>query len=187
MCKVFHSWLLRNQLQFQGIPHVLRFFQDGVDRGLALNTLKVQAATLSVSLESTIAGEPLVVRYFQSVARCRPPPLRVCAQLDLSLDLKSLVRAPFEPLGEVALRYPTLKTVFLIAITTPRRVSDLQALLIILKNLKKRQPRVLLRVDPAFLPKVASSFYRTQEIVLQTFVPRPSDDGKRFFHCLDAR
>lgn len=48
------------------------------------------------------------------------------------------------------------------------------------------EDRVLLRLDPVFLPKVVSSFQRMQ-VVLLTFVPHPSNEGKRSFHGLDLR
>ncbi len=47
---------------------------------------------------------------------------------DLPLVLEVLKQPPFEPLKIASLKYLTWKTVFLIAITTFRRVSDIQSL-----------------------------------------------------------
>lgn len=39
-------------------------------------------------------------------------------------------------------------------------------------------------MDQSFLPKVASSLNRLQDIVLLTFVPNPSNDREKAFYCL---
>ena len=75
----------------------------------------------------------------------------------------------------------------LVAVTSARRVSELQALSIIEPFLTIFQDRVVLRTDPGFLPKVASAFHRTQEIVLPTFCPAPSCPKERDFHTLDVK
>ena len=46
---------------------------------------------------------------------------------DLSIVLNSLRRAPFEPIGSCELKYLTLKTVFLLALATAARRSELHA------------------------------------------------------------
>lgn len=81
-------------------------------------------------------------------------------------------------LEESSIEHLTLKTVFLIAVTTARRVSELQAFSIRPPFIQGFVDRVVVRVDAAFLPKVVSSFHRTPEVVLPTFVPRPE---KQFF------
>lgn len=45
---------------------------------------------------------------------------------------------------------------------------------------------VILRTDPAFLPKISSSFHHTQEIVLPTFCSAPANPGEEAFHTLDV-
>ncbi len=47
---------------------------------------------------------------------------------DLAVLLGALLKAPFKPLEEVPLRFITVKTVFLLAISSLKRASDLQAL-----------------------------------------------------------
>lgn len=47
--------------------------------------------------------------------------------------------------------------------------------------------RVILRTDPAFLPKVATPFHCSQEIVLPTFSPTPANPKAEAFHTLDVR
>ena len=52
----------------------------------------------------------------------RSPRLPAC---DLSLVLCSLLRAPYEPLRAASTRDVSLKTVFLLALVSARRVSEL--------------------------------------------------------------
>ena len=47
---------------------------------------------------------------------------------DLSLVLDSLLKAPYEPIAKASLRDLTLKTVFLLALASAKRVSELQGL-----------------------------------------------------------
>ena len=53
---------------------------------------------------------------------------RLVPEWDLRVVLTALQKYPFEPLSKSSLKYVTLKTVFLTAITTFRRVGDIQAL-----------------------------------------------------------
>ncbi|XP_018430380.1 PREDICTED: zona pellucida sperm-binding protein 2-like, partial [Nanorana parkeri] len=66
-------------------------------------------------------------------------------------------------------------------------VSELQALSIKEPFLSIFEDRVVLRTDPAFLPKVASRCNRVQEIILPTFCPKPVGSRESGFHCLDVR
>jgi hypothetical protein len=47
---------------------------------------------------------------------------------DLSLVLRALMEEPFEPMERASIKYVTLKTVFLVALTTAQRRSELHAL-----------------------------------------------------------
>ena len=88
------------------------------------------------------------------------------SQWDLTLVLEALCETPFEPLNQIPLKMLSLKTALLLALTTAKRVSDLGALstrpdcLAINGDLS----RVVLRPNPAFMPKVIKSFYRSQTV-----------------------
>ncbi|KAM9324767.1 BTB/POZ domain-containing protein 8 [Gastrophryne carolinensis] len=56
--------------------------------------------------------------------------------------------------------------VFLVAITSVRRVSDIQAMSYRHAFLQVFTDRIVLKVDPCYLPKVASDFHRSQEIII---------------------
>ena len=60
------------------------------------------------------------------VSRDRPKGRRGIASWNLSLVLHQLAKAPFEPLKEASLKHLTLKTVFLLAMGSGKRRSEIQ-------------------------------------------------------------
>ena len=80
----------------------------------------------------------------------------------------------------------SLKTAFLMAITSTRRVSELAALRSDFPYLQMHPDNVILYLDIAFLSKVVSDFHINQPIVLPTF-PSPSMPLERKLHTLDVR
>ena len=68
-----------------------------------------------------------------------------------------------------------MKVVFLFAITSAARVSELQALDCRPPLLQLFNHKVVLRANPAFLPKVVNVDYMSREIDLHAFLPFESD------------
>ena len=165
----------------------MEFLQEGADKGLAVSTLKVQVAALGVFLERSVSADPLVIRFFKALVRSRPIVVKDCPAWDLPVVLQAMTKEPFEPLNIASLKLLTLKTVFLVAVTTARRISELQALSV-------REPfclifsdRIVLKPDPSFLPKVASFKNRSQEIILPSFCSNPKGRKEEEFHTLDVK
>lgn len=105
----------------------------------------------------------------------------------MSIVLQGLTGALFEPIQEASLKDLVLKTIFLVAITSAGRVSELQALAVTEPFLKVFSDLVILQTDPAFLPKVSTTFHHSQETVLPTFSSGPAYQGEEAFHTLDVR
>ena len=105
----------------------------------------------------------------------------------LSVVLKALLEKPFEPLATMDLRILTLKTVFLVAITTARRSSELSALRMDPPFLNFHKDKVVLRTDPTFLPKVSLAFHVNEDIILPSFFPSPSLPIENTLHMLDVK
>lgn len=59
-----------------------------------------------------------------------------------------------------------MKTIFLVAVTSARRILELSALSCRPDLCVFHSDRVVLRPDPTFIPKVLSSFHAAQEICL---------------------
>ena len=98
---------------------------------------------------------------------------------DLNLVFSVLQKLPFEPLHHASLSLLTKKLIFLVAISSARRVSELAALLCKEPYMIIHDDRVVLRPHPTFLPKVVSEFHLNQDIVLSSFFSRSAVCGGR--------
>ncbi|CAM4637689.1 unnamed protein product [Leuciscus chuanchicus] len=112
---------------------VLSFLQQGLERKLSPSTLKVYAATISVQQDlvegKSVEKHDLVISFLKGARRLNPPspPL---SSWDLSLLLRALQNAPFEPLQSVDLKILSLKMLPLAALASIKSVGDLQAFLV---------------------------------------------------------
>ncbi len=131
--KVFTSWCRDRQLDPVNCPvaTVLEFLQDRFTAGLTLYTLKVYVAAISayhIPLGGMSLGrDPLVSRFLHGTLRLRPAARTRVPTWDLTIVLQGLSLAPFEPLEE----FLTLKALFLLAISSLKRIGDLQALSVV--------------------------------------------------------
>ncbi|CAJ0951774.1 unnamed protein product [Ranitomeya imitator] len=109
------------------IPKILDFLQLGFDKGLRPSTLKVQISALSSFYDVQLASHPWIVRFVKAIQRLRPTIRSTVPPWDLNLVLNELCKEPYEPLAQANLRAVTLKALFLVAITSARRVGELQS------------------------------------------------------------
>lgn len=98
-----------------------------------------------------------------------PPHRSLLPSWNLDVVLDFLQNWPFEPVTKASLESITLKTVFLVAITTARRVSEIGALGRNSPYVREEQDGVRLRTRPGFLPKTATAEYLGQDIFLPSF------------------
>ena len=101
--------------------------------------------------------------------------------------LKAITEKPFEPLATTDIRLLTLKTAFLVAVTTARRASELCALRVDSPYLIFHKDKVTLHPDPSFMPKVITDFHINQDIYLPSFFQSPSTELEKTLHTLDIR
>ena len=87
-----------------------------------------------------------------SFTRDRPKPNRSILTWDLSLVL-GLTKAPFEPLSEVPLKWLTYKTVFLLALASGKRRSEIHAWTHSYVSSRRNWSEVTVSPSPAFLAK----------------------------------
>ncbi len=94
---------------------------------------------------------------------------------DLAVILEGLVTAPFEPLESASERILTLKVALLLALTSLKRVGDLQAFSVseTCMDFAPGQVKVTLRSRPGYIPKVLSTSFRSQVVTLHSFHPSP--------------
>lgn len=98
---------------------------------------------------------------------------------------KGVLLPPFEPLEQVDLKYLSLKVAFLLAITSAKRVGELQALGAAEPYLRFLQDKVLLRFLPTFLPKVPSFANTNQTITLPVLSPTSNSPEEERLLSLD--
>ncbi len=94
---------------------------------------------------------------------------------DLSVVFEGLVTAPFEPFESASERILTFKVTLLLALTSLKRVGDLQALSIseTCMDFAPGLVKVTLRPRPGYIPKVLSTSFRSQVVTLHSFHPPP--------------
>ncbi len=104
----------------------------------------------------------------------RPP---LVPSWDLSIVLAGLQRGPFEPLDSVELKFLSLKTALLTALTSIKRVGDLQAFSVSEECLVfgPVYSHVFLRPRPGYVPKVPTTPFRDQVVNLQALPSEEAD------------
>ncbi len=104
----------------------------------------------------------------------RPP---LVPSWDLSIVLAGLQRGPFEPLDSVELKFLSLKTALLTALTSIKRVGDLQAFSVSEECLVfgPVYSHVVLRPRPGYVPKVPTTPFRDQVVNLQALPSEEAD------------
>ena len=141
------------------LPTVLSFLQEHLDNGQAFSTLRGYLAAISACHvgfgNDTVGAHPLVRRFMKGARRLRPVVRSAVPLWDLNVVLDALSLAPFEPLASVDLKFLSLKTTMLLALTTAKRVSDLHALSVAPECLcfAEGDARVTIKPNPAFMPK----------------------------------
>jgi hypothetical protein len=102
-----------------------------------------------------VGSVPKVSRFLKGVFNKRPTVKVLLPSWRLDVVLSALQKYPFEPFGKASMRHRTLKCVFLAAITSARRCSEIQALGRAEPYLRMEKDGVRLRTVASFLPKTA--------------------------------
>ena len=156
---IFTKWCLSNQVDFRAPPlkaiadFLLHLFQDKklkpgtIDGYRSAIADKLGNSTINVSKDENLT------HLLDSFHRDRPKGRRGIPSWNLSLVLHQLTKAPFEPLKEASLKHLTFKTVFLLALGSGKRRSEIHAWLH--KNIRHQSDwsKVSLYPSPSFLSK----------------------------------
>ena len=156
---IFTKWCLSKQVDFRAPPlkaiadFLLHLFQDKklqpgtIDGYRSAIADKLGNSTINVSKDENLT------RLLDSFHRDRPKGRRGIPSWNLSLVLHQLTKAPFEPLKEASLKHLTFKTVFLLALGSGKRRSEIHAWLH--KNIRHQSDwsKVSLYPSPSFLSK----------------------------------
>ncbi len=110
---------------------VLSFLQERLELRLSPSTLKVYVAAIAAHLDAvdgqSLGKHDLIASFLKGARRMNPSRSPLVPSWDLSIVLAGLQRGPFELLDSVELKFLSAKTVLLTALTSIKRVGDLQA------------------------------------------------------------
>ena len=130
---IFTKWCITNQLDFRAPPvksvaDFLMYLFEGwklqpstIDGYRSAIADKLGNSTLNISKDENLT------RLLDSFHRDRPKGRRGIPSWNLSLVLHQLTKAPFEPIKEASLKHLTFKTVFLLALDSGKRRSEIHA------------------------------------------------------------
>ena len=182
---VFSKWCATKNLDPRacGVPRVLSFLQELLEKGRSPSTLKVYVAAIAAFAETTrgraMGRNELIIRFLRGARRMNPPRPPSVPSWDLSLVLAALEAFPFEPLESADLKYLSLKTVFLIALSSVKRVGDLHALSVSPACLEfgPNDSKVILRPRHGYIPKAIGTPFRAQVMSLSALPASDSGDS----------
>ncbi|XP_073780302.1 uncharacterized protein [Danio rerio] len=189
---LFSAWCREHQLNPVScqVASVLEFLQDRLSAGLAASTLRVYVSAIAAYRspldDESLGQDPLICRFLRGAIRLRPISTHRVPTWDLTLVLEGISVPPFEPLQKASDKFLTLKTAFLLAISSLKRVGDLQALSVAPSFLEfaPGMSKAFLYPRPGYVPKVPTHVARPA--VLQAFNPPPfqsSDQEKLNLLC----
>ena len=156
---IFKKWCVTNQVDFRSPPiksvadFLMYLFED---KKLQPSTIDGYRSAIADKLGDTTANiskDDNLTRLLESFHRDRPKGRRGIPSWNLSLVLHQLTKAPFEPLKEASLKHLTFKTVFLLALGSGKRRSEIHAWQH--KNIRHQSDwsKVSLFPSPSFLSK----------------------------------
>ena len=156
---IFTKWCIANQVDFKSPPlksvadFLLYLFEV---KNLQPSTIDGYRSAIADKLGNVILNvskDENLTRLLDSFHRDRPKGRRGIPSWNLSLVLHQLTKAPFEPLREASLKHLTFKTVFLLALGSGKRRSEIHAWQH--KNIRHQSDwsKVSLFPSPSFLPR----------------------------------
>ena len=145
---IFTKWCLSNKVDF-----LLYLFQD---RKLQPSTIDGYRSAIADKLGNStinISKDENLTRLLDSFHRDRPKGRRGIPSWNLSLILHQLTKPPFEPIKEASLKHLTFKTIFLLALGSGKRRSEIHAWQN--RNIRHQSDwsKVSLYPSPSFLSK----------------------------------
>ncbi len=177
---------------YRSRPHPFSWpLQERLTAGAAATTLRVYVAAIAARRELDeipLGRHRMVSAFMRGARRLRPVRPTAVPSWDLSVVLEGLVTAPFEPLESASDRILTLKVVLLLALTSLKRVGDLQAFSVseTCMDFAPGLVKVTLRPRPGYIPEVLSTLFRSQVVTLHSFHPPPfasSEDERLHMLC----
>ena len=130
---IFTKWCISNQVDFRSPPiksvadFLLYLFEVRKLQPSTIDGYRSAIADKLGNLTVNISKDDNLTHLLESFHRDRPKGRRGIPSWNLSLVLHQLTKAPFEPLREASLKHLTFKTVFLLALGSGKRRSEIHA------------------------------------------------------------
>ena len=156
---IFTKWCISNQVDFRAPPvnsvadFLMYLFEE---RKLQPSTIDGYRSAIADKLGNStlnISKDENLTRLLDSFHTDRPKGRRGIPSWNLSLVLHQLTKAPFEPIKEASLKHLTFKTVFLLALGSGKRRSEIHAWQSKNIRLQSDWSKVSLYPSPSFLSK----------------------------------
>ena len=156
---VFTNWCISNQVDFRSPPiksvadFLLYLFEVKNLQPSTIDGYRSAIADKLGNITINISKDNNLTRLLDSFHKDRPKGRRGIPSWNLSLVLHQLTKAPFEPLRDASLKLLTFKTVFLLALGSGKRRSEMHAWQH--KNIRHQSDwsKVSLFPSPSFLSK----------------------------------
>ena len=156
---IFAKWCITNQVDLRSPPvksvadFLMHLFEDKKLQSSTIDGYRSAIADKLGSATVNISKDENLTRLLESFHRDRPKGRRGIPSWNLSLVLHQLTKAPFEPLRDASLKHLTFKTVFLLALGSGKRRSEIHAWQH--KNIRHQSnwSKVSLFPSPSFLSK----------------------------------
>lgn len=154
--KAYKDWCEQEKVPFNppSTKVISKFLLDLFKKGRKPNTLEGYRSAIADHFKSvTIGKDPSLSRLLSSFHRDRPKALTTLPPWDLRVVLEYLMSAPFEPMALCNMKYLTLKTVFLLALASGNRRSEIHAWTAQNVKFAYKDSHVSLEPCPTFLAK----------------------------------
>ena len=156
---VFVRWCEKNQVDFrtpsieQIADFLLSLFQEKHLQPSTIEGYRTAIADKVGNSRINISKDENLSRLLDSFHRDKPKGRRGVPTWNLSLVLHQLTQPPFEPLRKASLKYLTFKTVFLLALDSGKRRSEIHAW--VHRNIRHQEDwsNVSLSPSPSFISK----------------------------------
>ena len=161
--KHFTSWCESKDIDpyTSTLTMITNYLQHCLNIGLTYNTVRGRISAINsmhsvFGVRRTLSREPSIQKFRRGAFITHTPVRDKVPAWDLPLVLQALKGPPFEPLEHIDMDLLTIKTVFLLAICSAKRIGELQSLDSRPAFCAVSDAGVVLRTGPNFIPKVPS-------------------------------
>lgn len=163
----------------QILPYLLHLAKNGLSHA----SIKVHLAAISRYRRKlnrpSLWSQRIIKGFLKGLFRVFPAIKQPSILWQLNVVLSGLMKPPFEPIHKAELQFISWKVALLLALTSARRVSEIQAFSVSEPFLQFKSDRVILRTNPKFIPKVPTVFHLNEPILLPTYFRNPSSVAER--------